>query len=130
MERDEQNALSSTGPAGPRPIDAATMMACGSCGRVIQVGDAFCRHCGKALTRKKKAAWYYEPAWILVLGLLVIGPLALPLVIRSPKLSRNAKWGFSIVLAVYGIVITYYLYVTCIMLWNLYAQTADQLRGM
>jgi len=130
METDDQTALSSAGPAEPRSIDAARMMACGSCGRVVQAGDAFCRYCGKALSRKKRTAWYYEPVWLLILGFVVIGPLAIPLVIRSPKLNGTAKWALSIAIAIYTLVGAYYLYVLCAMIWNITSQEMEQLRAI
>jgi hypothetical protein len=35
--------------------------------------------------------WYYRPAWVLVLLFLVLGPLALPYLWRSPAFSRRLK---------------------------------------
>jgi hypothetical protein len=130
MDKDEETALSSGSAAQPPRPDVATMMACGSCGRIIQTGDAFCRFCGKALTRKKKVAWYYEPVWILILGFVVVGPLVLPLVILSPKLGRTAKWGISLALVAYAVVLVYLGYETILLTWNAYAQLSDQLKGI
>ena len=35
--------------------------------------------------------WYYRPFWVLVLLFLVLGPLGLPYLWRSPRFSRGAK---------------------------------------
>ncbi len=35
--------------------------------------------------------WYYRPLWVLVLLFLVLGPLGLPYLWRSPRFSRGAK---------------------------------------
>lgn len=50
--------------------------------------------------------WYYRPLGIALLTLLVLGPLTLPLVWRSPALGPRSKWtatalilGFSAILA-------------------------------
>ncbi len=130
MERDEETALSSAGPGQTSSVNAATMMACGSCGRVISAGDAFCRYCGKPQGRKKKVAWYYEPVWILILGFVVVGPLVLPLVILSPKLSVPVKWVISIALLAYTFALVYVGWEMIVLVWNAYSQFNDQMRGI
>jgi hypothetical protein len=35
--------------------------------------------------------WYYRPFWVLVLLFVVLGPLGLPYLWRSPRFSRGAK---------------------------------------
>ncbi len=35
--------------------------------------------------------WYYRPVWVLILLFVVLGPLALPLLWRSPRSSRPVK---------------------------------------
>jgi hypothetical protein len=35
--------------------------------------------------------WYYRPVWVLVLLFVVLGPLALPFLWRSPRFSRPLK---------------------------------------
>ena len=35
--------------------------------------------------------WYYRPVWVLVLCFVVLGPLGLPYLWRSPRFSRGAK---------------------------------------
>lgn len=36
--------------------------------------------------------WYYHPFWIAVLALFAMGPLVLPLIWRTPKLSKQGRW--------------------------------------
>ncbi len=44
--------------------------------------------------------WHYRPLGITLLTLLVLGPLGLPLVWRSPALDARGKWlGTALVLA-------------------------------
>lgn len=43
------------------------------------------------VTRPPRVHWYHRPGWLVVLILFVLGPLAIPLVWRSPVLSRRAK---------------------------------------
>jgi hypothetical protein len=53
----------------------------------------------------RNVAWYHRPFWIVVLALVALGPLALPLVWRSPAFSPTGRWvatalilGFTLVL--------------------------------
>jgi len=46
-----------------------------------------------------RVPWYYQPIWIAVLTFAVLGPLALPLVWRSPALGpRGRSIGIALVL--------------------------------
>lgn len=99
---------------------------CSACGDTIDTWDAFCRFCGKRQT--PKSAWYYEPVWILILGFVVLGPLALPLVWLSPKMNRPAKWLFTLALGIYSVVIAYSLWVLCAMIWRIYSQLSQDLQ--
>jgi hypothetical protein len=128
MDNDEEIALSSAGPTPPGALDVGSMMACGGCGRVIHSADIFCRHCGKPQAKKKsKTAWYYEPVWIFILGFAVIGPLALPLVIKSPKLSRGAKWGISLAIIVYTALGVYVAYAIIAWSWGYIREFNEQM---
>lgn len=42
-------------------------------------------------TPPARLKWYYRPVWVLVLLFLVLGPLALPYLWRSPSFSRRLK---------------------------------------
>lgn len=75
-----------------------TVLACWSCGQAVDRDDRYCRRCGQG--QGAFVAWYYRPAWIVLLGLTVLGPFALPLVWRTPRLSRTGKWATSVALVV------------------------------
>jgi len=79
------------------------MSACWSCGRPIDESDHYCRHCGQG--QGALVPWYYRPVWLVLLGLTVLGPFVLPLVWRSPRLSRTERWVVSaVVVAVFAYV--------------------------
>jgi hypothetical protein len=80
--------------------------ACHACGEEIDASDRYCRHCARP-QQPRVAAWYHRPLWILVLALTVLGPFALPLVCRSPLLSRRAKWLLSAAILIVTVVAAY-----------------------
>lgn len=45
--------------------------------------------------------WYYRPAWVLVLLFVVLGPLGLPYLWKSPKFSRSLKTVLTVLLVAY-----------------------------
>ena len=45
--------------------------------------------------------WYYRPVWVLVLLFLVLGPLALPYLWRSPSFSRRLKFVLTVLVIAY-----------------------------
>jgi hypothetical protein len=45
--------------------------------------------------------WYYRPVWVLVLLFLVLGPLALPYLWRSPSFSRRLKIVLTVLVIAY-----------------------------
>ena len=38
-----------------------------------------------------RVPWYYRPVWVLILLFLVLGPLGLPYLWRSPRFTRALK---------------------------------------
>ena len=76
----------------PIPLPAA----CWDCGGGIDAKDRYCRYCGKG--QGAHVAWFYQPWGIAVSALLGLGPFALPLVWRSPRLSPQAKWLWTVAL--------------------------------
>ena len=54
------------------------------------------------------APWYLKPGWIAVLTVFALGPFALPLVWRTPKLGRTGKAVGTILVGLYS----YWLYLT------------------
>ena len=55
-------------------------------------------------TDKKVMKWYYKPVWVVV-GILMAGPFALPLVWFSPALKKWAK----VLLTIATVLITVWL---------------------
>ena len=45
--------------------------------------------------------WYYRPVWVLILLFVVLGPLGLPYLWRSPRFSRNGKVVLTLLVLLY-----------------------------
>ena len=45
--------------------------------------------------------WYHRPVWVLILLFLVLGPLALPYLWRSPGFSRRLKVVLTVLVVAY-----------------------------
>lgn len=69
---------------------------CWQCDRTIEASDRYCRACGEG--QGAALAWYYRPLWIAVLALTALGPFAVVLIMRTPRLGRAAKWLASLAL--------------------------------
>jgi len=65
------------------------MTPCWKCAAQIDPKDGVCRYCGAG--QGANFPWAYKPGWIAVLTLTALGPFALPLVWRTPRLSKNGK---------------------------------------
>jgi hypothetical protein len=61
---------------------------CWHCCRSVDAGDAYCRHCGKG--QGPNIPFRYTHGGIIVLSLL-IGPLTLPFILKSPKIGRKGR---------------------------------------
>jgi len=46
--------------------------------------------------------WYYRPAWVLILLFVVLGPLALPYLWKSPRFSRHMKIVLTVLVLAYA----------------------------
>lgn len=55
-------------------------------------------------------AWYYRPVWILVLAFLVLGPFALFLIWKAPRMTGTVKWVLAIVITLYSLYCFYLIY--------------------
>ncbi len=95
-------------PPELRGISPTPWNPCIRCGQGIDASFTYCPHCGKP--QREGAAWYYHPVWILVLGLLVIGPFALPLVLRSTKMTLAQKWIVGVLIVGNTVLVLYYTY--------------------
>ncbi len=79
-------------------FNEAKPYACWSCGAHISARDNYCSRCGKG--QGSFVDWYYKHLGILIL-IFGAGPFALYFVWRSPVLSRNAKWIYTAVVAMF-----------------------------
>ena len=73
-----------------------------------------CRFCGELLPEEMqgKRRWYHQTRYV-VIGFLVVGPLILPLLLANPRISRNAKIVWSVIM----LLLTYYM--TAGLMWSL-----------
>jgi len=84
----------------PPPIPKISM--CHKCGSPLPISANFCPNCG--IKQKTGETWYYQPVWIVILALFVLGPFALILVWKSPKIGVSIK----IIMAVAILIYTFY----------------------
>jgi hypothetical protein len=73
-----------------------TPTACWSCHRALDPDDRYCRRCGQG--QGAFVAWYYRPLWIALLAFTALGPFALLLIWRTPRLGTSGKWIASLAL--------------------------------
>jgi hypothetical protein len=79
-----------------RPLpQSAPAVRCWSCQQPIGPEDHYCRTCGQG--QGAYLPWHYRPFWILVLAFTALGPFVLPLVWRTPRFDRHARWAVTIV---------------------------------
>ena len=68
----------------------------------------FCSRCGRPLASASdpsRARWYQSVWFLLVMIFFVLGPLAIPLIVKNPRLSPRMRWVLVGVTLLYTIVV-------------------------
>ena len=89
------NSKENEGGAPPVPA----IVHCRKCGAAVAASAKFCSNCGQK--QHTGDAWYYQPVWIIVLALFVLGPFAIALVWKSKKMGFPVKIVLTIAILVY-----------------------------
>lgn len=78
------------------------MKTCPFCAEEIQEAALKCKHCGEFIIasrlgrlNEEEIKWYYKKSFIIT-AFCVAGPLALPLIVSHPQLSKAWKIGLTI----------------------------------
>lgn len=120
-------------------IQEIEKIVCHHCYAVLDVGDNFCRHCGALLggtaggyrapdraqpDRSGRPAKWSEGRWMVLAALfLLLGPLALPMLWRSPRFPTVWKIMLTVLVAAITVLIVWTL-------WYVVHQALEPLRNL
>lgn len=72
--------------------------------------------------RKARLPWYHQPIGIALLALVVLGPLALPLVWRTPAWGPLGRWVATLLILAYTVLL-------CWLVWLDVQMALREMRG-
>ena len=89
---------------------------CPRCRGGIDAQDGYCRHCGHQMA---SSSWYHGRIFVLSMLFLVVGPLALPLLWRSPTFGLKSKVAITVANIAYTAFFLYGAKMACVRLTGL-----------